>query len=86
MDKYDELKRLIHISYGESDLIFAGHGHAFENESSQLALQEAFKLRLGFKEYIKFHKEFLVNKGVTDDHLKRQLNKVKNLDSYFEAD
>lgn len=84
MAKYDELKRLIATSYGESDKIFANH--VFDIKQSQLALIEAFRLGLGFKKYIDFHKQYLLAKGVSDDHLKNQLKEVKKLDRYFDQD
>ena len=84
MEELNELKRLIAISYGIEDKIFALHH--FDIEAGQKALLEAFRLELGFQEYIDLHKAFLFSKGVHNNHLEEQLENVKNLHRYFTQD
>ncbi len=84
MEDLTELKRLISISYGIQDLIFAGHNN--DIEAGQKALIEAFSLELGFEEYLELHREFLLSKGVHSEHLNEQLENVKDLSRYFTQD
>lgn len=84
MDELKELKRLIATSYGIEDRIFALHPS--DIQASQNAIKEAFRLELGFQEYLNLHKEFLINEGVNQDHIEEQLKNVKNLYRYFIGD
>lgn len=84
MEELNELKRLISISYGIEDKIFALHH--YDIEAAQKALLEAFRLDLGFQEYLDLHKAFLLSKDVHNNHLEKQLENVKSLQRYFTQD
>lgn len=84
MEDLTELKRLISISYGTQDLIFALHPS--DSQASQQAIIEAFRLKLGFQEYLDLHKDFLNEKGAHEDHIVEQLEYVKDVQRYFTQD
>jgi len=84
MEELNELKRLISISYGTEDKIFALH--YYDIKEAQNALFEAFRIRVGFKQYVNLHREFLLSKGVHQDHIEEQLEYVKDLTRYFTED
>lgn len=84
MEELNELKRLIAISYGTEDKIFALH--YYDRKQAQDALFEAFRIRVGFQGYVNLHREFLLSEGVTQDHVQEQLKLVKDLARYFTED
>ncbi|SFA58512.1 hypothetical protein SAMN04488511_11981 [Pedobacter suwonensis] len=80
-----ELIRLVKISYGESDIRFAGNKDEIEN--AQKALILAFELNLGLEQYINYHRKFLFyDKKVSKDHLDEQIERIRDLSYYFKFD
>jgi cation transport regulator ChaC len=80
----EKIKKLIPRCYSTTDLIFAGHPN--EIESAQEILNTALKEDLGFEDYLNLHIEYLKSKGVTDEHLEEQEERLKDLSTYFQND
>lgn len=80
----DELKKLIAGSYGDQDLEFAGHYNDIERAAK--ALELAFELDLGYEEYLQYHRDFLKGKSASVEYIDDQIEKVKDLSSYFTSD
>ena len=78
------LLNLIKTSYGIEDRIFAGH--EYDRQSAMKALNTAQDENVGFEEFIRMHQEFLQNQNCSEEHINRQLNRVKNLELYFRLD
>jgi hypothetical protein len=76
-----DLQKLINGSYGDQDLEFAGH--PLDIERAAMSLQLAFELKIGFKEYLLMHEHFLKGRAVSIEHIEEQIEKVRDLSSYF---
>lgn len=80
----EKIRKLIPRCYGSVDLIFAGH--STEIQSAQEMLNATFEEDLGVQDYLNLHIEYLKSKGVTDEHLKEQQERLKDLSIYFQND
>ena len=76
-----KLQKLINASYGDQDLEFAGHPLDIERAAKSLEL--AFELKIGFREYLLMHEDFLKGRTVSIEHIEEQIERVKDLSSYF---
>lgn len=79
-----DLANLIKRSYGDADLIFASH--SIEIEHARNSLIAAEKEDVGFKEFLKKHRDFLRSENCSDEHIENQIRRVKNLSNYFRKD
>tara|TARA_R110000744_G_scaffold92118_3_gene178562 strand:+ start:5969 stop:6211 length:243 start_codon:yes stop_codon:yes gene_type:complete len=79
-----ELKKLIASSYGEADKNFAGHGYDIERAVQSIV--QANEEGVGLKKFLQIHKDYLISKNCSSEHIELQLEKVKNIDFYFKND
>ncbi|MEW7292126.1 hypothetical protein [Aquimarina sp. 2304DJ70-9] len=79
-----ELERLIRLSYGNSNLIFAGH--TIEMEYAAESIVRANNDKVGMQQFITMHTTFLSGKGCSDEHINEQLERVRNINFYFTND
>jgi hypothetical protein len=79
----EELKILIKGSYNGS-LIFALNPNDIKR--ARQSLIEANKLQIGFTDFLKLHEEHLRNINCSQDDLKEQLERVKDIRNYFDFD
>jgi hypothetical protein len=78
------LDDLIQGSYGRENNIFAGHSE--DRERARQALIQADLENVGYKEFIKKHKEFLRRQGRNKEFITEQIKRVKSLGLYFDGD
>lgn len=83
MKDLTELKRLITISYN-GDNKFAINN--FDIQQAANSLLEANDKNIGFKEFLKLHKDHLAQKKVLPEQIEEQLKRVKDIKSYFTKD
>lgn len=83
MKNSEELERLIKLSYN-GDNIFAINTP--DIESAQNAIVAANQKDIGFEDYLNHHKEYLESKGCSSQDITKELNKVKEVKSYFKND
>lgn len=79
-----EISKLVKLSYGTDDLIFAGHNHEIQNAKKALIL--SLNENLSHGEYKQLHINYLKGKECIESHIKEQLKRVDNLNLYFEND
>ena len=79
-----DLHNLIKGSYGAEDGFFGLHHLARERalESLKVANEDS----IGFEEFIERHRDYLVSKDYSIEHIEKQLKKVKVIESYFFKD
>ncbi len=77
-------KEKISRCFGEGDVEFAGH--SCEIERAVELLKSATSEGIGYSEYIAGIKQWLVSKNLTSDEIEKELKKVEDLKSYFNAD
>lgn len=78
------LNNLIAGSYGEADCIFAGHN--FDRQRAREALIVANENGIGYSEFIGLHRQYLTDRGCSQEHIDNQIRRIKNIDLYFDAD
>lgn len=77
----DELKSKVPGCFGSTDLKFAGH--PTEIERAREVLKIAMENHLSFFNFMMLFQNYLESKGADKGHIKRQLNKVAKVESYF---
>jgi precorrin-3B methylase len=75
------LEGLIKSSYGDQDLKFAGHAEDIKRAAQ--AIVEANETQVGYERYIEMHREYLRSRRCPEDDINEQLEKVKDISSYF---
>jgi len=80
----NEIKVLIPQCYHENDTTFGGQGGCLF-KAKELIIK-ALNNKIGFDNYINLHKEYLANQNLTKEKIEEELNKVKNIESYFTCD
>jgi hypothetical protein len=78
------LDNLIAKSYGSVDCIFAGH--ELDRQRALESLTAANEEGVGFVEFIERHRQYLTNKGCSQEHIEKQLGRVQTLGMYFSLD
>ena len=78
------LDNLIKTSYGIDDCLFALHD--FDRERALKSLIVAEEEGVGFGEFIEKHIAYLKSKNCSEEHIKKQIKRVKKIKSYFRLD
>jgi len=78
------LDNLIKTSYGIEDCLFALH--EFDRERALKSLIAAEKEEVGFEEFIQKHIDYLKSKNCSEEHIEKQIKRVKKIESYFRFD
>lgn len=78
------VKNLIAGTYGSIDHIFAGH--PADIGRAAVLIVEAINEDLGLEDYIQLHKDYLKSKGCSTAHIDEQIERVKDIGSYFKND
>lgn len=77
-------KNKIPSCFGMADKVFAGHN--IEITHAQNVLNEALLSNVGFCEYVSEAEAWLKSQGCKPDHIETQIDRIKNLTSYFKND
>lgn len=77
-------KEKISVCFGASDMEFARHDT--ERRNAKEVLCEVLNSGVGFSEYKEEAERWLKSKGLTEDHIARQMARVSDLESYFQCD
>ena len=77
-------KNKIPRAFGEADYEFAGHPS--ESEEAVELLRAASKEDVGLNEYLSRIREWLESEDCSDDHINRQIERVKDISNYFNKD
>lgn len=77
----EELESKIPGCFGSSDYKFGAHPNDIERARGVLKI--ALEHRISFTNYINLFRRYLESKGLPELHIKRQLNKLAKVDSYF---
>ena len=78
------LDNLIKTSYGIEDCLFALH--EFDRERALKSLIAAENEEVGFEEFIQKHIDYLKSKNCSEEHIEKQIKRVKKVESYFRFD
>jgi hypothetical protein len=78
------LENLIAGSYGTADNQFAGNPN--DAQRAREALIAAYEEQVGFEEFMQMHRDYLEGRGVPEDYILIELEKVKDITRYFDWD
>jgi hypothetical protein len=78
------LDNLIAASYGSEDCIFAGH--ELDRQRALKSLTAANNEEVGFAEFLEKHRQYLISRQCSLEHIEEQLQRVQTLDLYFSLD
>jgi hypothetical protein len=81
--EFDQLNALIEASYSVDDFEFAAYPQ--NTLSARDSLLQAAKQDVGFNQFLRLHREFLESKYCFDEHIEEQLEKVRDITSYFDS-
>jgi peptidase E len=76
-----DLEQLIINSYGHADHLFAVH--PLDIERAYLSIVRANEEHVGFEEYVEKHRNYLQSLQLSPEHIESQLDRVKDITSYF---
>ena len=79
-----DLEQLIMYSYGTEDHLFALH--SLDIERACQSIMKANEENVGYQEYLMKHRNYLENLNLSNEHIESQLNRVKDITSYFKID
>lgn len=77
----DDLRSLVSGCFGDMDLTFATH--SLDVQRAKDLLIQCLERDIPLRTYLSFFEDYLTDTGASKEHIRQQLDRIKNLSSYF---